>query len=236
MELVPTSSPDHLESLSPAITKGQFTYSPSSESNPLDHAVKATQNDSGLFATIFGLRENIKIQTIQAKASYVMENYELERCVAIQTCDISQKFLPLESDTNVVVMPHSKYLELLEFVNKEFPRVCSKLMSDQKAMLCNKKAYKLNGNVYVRGNGTALYTLTLGETAHGDKLLFKTHCFPTQTSLTILCSLGYTSMSLGNISFTPNPLTVLARDVETLRDWLTFKGQRSTIQLINGGV
>ena len=231
-----TASPDHIDSLSPTDVRGSFTYYPQNETVPLDHIVKSTTSDSGLYATIFGLREQIKIPNLNAKASYVMENCEYDRVVAIQTCDINQKMLPLESDSNVVVMPHTKYLELLEFVDKEFPRVCSKLISDQKAMLCHKKAYRLNGSVYVRGNGTAMHSLDLGETSNGDKLRFKTHCFPTKSNLTMVCSLGYTSVSLGNISFSPNPITVLARDLETLKDWLTYKGQRSCLQVNSGGV
>jgi len=219
---------------------GQFSYHPLSSAVPLDHIVQATEEDGGTYVTIFGLKDTtVKNFRLKAKANYVMENMNLEkeRIVAVQVCDANQAFQPLDTDPNVVIISSSKYLDLLGFIDKEWPRVCKKLSSD--CASCAKLEIGVRANseshVYLRGNGTAVHTMVLGHTARGDTLQFKTHCFMSESSPNLWCSLGYNSISLGTVNISSHSLVVMSRDLELLKDFILCKGQRATLQIGGSG-
>ena len=213
------------EKLSPTKPfRGTFSYFPIDETVDLDHIVYSTSQDSGLCITIYGLGKDIGTPSLLPKINHIMGGVNLakERIVAFRAASMNQTFCLIEKDPHVVVMTHSKYLELLDFMEKEWPRVRSKLLSDYKNMMRGEGNFRLGeeGQVYVRGEGSAVHTWVLFTTARGEELRLKTHCFSTKTSPTILISLGYSTINLGYITFTPAPLQALAKDAQVVRDAL----------------
>lgn len=222
---------------------GEFSYFPADERVTMAHYAEPTKKEGGICCTIFGMKENFKSMpnlTLKTRIHHVMEtsNLEYERTCVIQVCDPNSTFRPMETDNQAIVLPSSKYLEVLEFINKDWNRACAKLISDCKNHSKNTpggKGFKLDSNsgVYVRGAGAACHTFTLGYTATNDKLQFKTHCFMTNRQPTMSVSLGYDSYTLGNATLPFKQLPQFAKDIELLKEWIVYKGKRNTFQMGN---
>ena len=211
--------------------KGTFTYFPFDETVDLDHIAPSTSEEGGLFATIFGLKQDLGVPSLMPKINHIMGGVNLskERIVALRASQPNNMFSPIDKDPHVVVLTHSKYLELLDYMEKEWPRVKSKLLSDYVNMMKGDGHYPLGerGQVYVRGKGNSIHTYVLSKTARGEELRLQTYCFNTKTTPTLLVSLGYDTLNLGNITVTPGPLLSLAKDYQLLKDSLakTATGQ-----------
>lgn len=217
--------------------RGHFSYFPESSSVPLDHMVRPTATDPGIQVTVFGLRDPLaRYAKFRSRASLVMENSsaDAERVVAVQVADAGKTFRSVESDPTTVAMPHSRYLALLEFVQGDWQRVCSKLNSDLRALAKNgDKRFQLESQsrIYMRGRGTAVHTWVLDHTAQGERLQFVTQCCLVSGVPALSCSLGYTTHQLGHVVLGIQALTQLGQDYETMRRLLSRGTKRATIQV-----
>lgn len=212
-----------------------YHYFPTDSQASLVQMWESSEQDYGIQVTIVGRGHKFVSAHNPAKVKHITTSVEeTERLVAFQVARPGHAFMPLESDPTSVLMLHSQYLELLKFMAGDWVHVRSKLVSDCQQLSDGNKLAWLQGSVYFRGEGGANHTYQIGKTRHGDVLDFVTSAVLNKTtnppSIQLSCTLCYKLATLGSLTFNPQPLINLSRDIPILSDYLVYKGRPTIIQ------
>ena len=216
--------------------KSYFQYFPLDGEASLVHMLESSPEDCGIQVTIVGRGHKLTSPHSESKVKHIVSRSEgTERLVVFQVAQPGKPFIGLENDPTSVLLVHSQYLELLKFMSNDWPQVRAKLVSDCQQLADGQKLAWLNGSVYFRGPGGAKHTYNIGIVSpNGDNLRLLTSAFVDKTtepsSIKVICTLSYKLNMLGSITFNPQPLINLARDLPTLTDYLVYKGRAPTIQ------
>lgn len=220
-----------MEVFKPSLEMSEFVYYPFDHHNVLKHVVYSTDTEFGIIALILtdnkaGIKE--MGPNVQARIREFLQKQDC-RPVIIQTCLPGDNFTPLENDPQAVVMPHECYLNMLNFFNRDWARISSKIAADCKDMASGSEMVPISPTLFFRGQGIVNYRCELGPMGKNTLYLI-VQGNSKNNFIEIFFQLNL-KINIDGLMMSPVPLMLLAKDYESLHNILNYKAQKNCLAL-----
>jgi hypothetical protein len=156
-----------------------------------------------------GFAEHLKVAGQQASAEGP------SALVFLQNAPACLAFTSYEQAPEKLVITGTNYIRILDFFEREYDRLCSKIQLEMGAMAAAKDLVRINHQLYFIGAGTSNYQMTLNP--HDKEHLILRATGNSDTGY-IETTIGYADDSLGSIALHGRALTVLAKSRHDIRD------------------
>ena len=180
------------------------------------HIVRSTEKNPGCQATI--VREGVPIPTcLQCHKGLAEHLYAAAKeesanppppLVFLQNAQAALNFTSYDQAIEKVVITGANYVRLLEFFEKDYERIISKIKLEVGSMAANKDLVRINHHLFFVGEGTSNYQTTLNprEKEH-LRIIITGHSSSGEVDI----FLQYADESLGGITLNPRVFSILAQ-------------------------
>lgn len=204
--------------------EGDYSYYPLNNNCLLKHAIFSTDTEFGISAIILNDPKVNCSPLVQSRIKDFLKNQDC-RPVILQTCLPGNDFLSIDDDKNVFVIPHTCYLELLNFFKNDWPKISARIEKDRKEM--TKGAVPISATLSFKGEGIINYRHELGPIGK-DILYLVVQANSKDSFIEIFFQLNL-QINIEGVVFSPFPLIVLSNDFDTLQNILNYKCKKAKI-------
>ena len=151
--------------------------------------------------------------------------------VFLQNAPAALNFSSYEQAAEKIVITGANYVRILEFFEKEYERISSKIQLEVGAMSANKDLVRINHHLFFVGSGTSNYQTTLNPREREHlRLTITGHSSTSESEV----SIQYADESLGGITLNPRVFTILSQSRAQVQDLLdpVMSGQELLMRAI----
>jgi len=196
----------------------------------IEHIVKSTNEECGIYVTIFEGNKQLSSNLLANRASAVMAGLNLnrEKMALVRSSPVGKEAPPLDGDLQVVIMPCSAYIKFLEFLNCKWPNLCSRLskrcQEDAESDVSvfdpryKRRKYEKGLNVYISCGGPIAHNYVVCQTNRNQILRLETEGVPSRGNPPVLtANLYWSEEALGKVSLSLKALKTLGLDYEIIQ-------------------